>query len=214
MTDAHETPRERALRAQHQRRMSLMPYLYFSAKPKVRAWAETWQADVHARLASLEAVHIDPTAFIAPDADIIAEPHRDVRIGPRASVASRAFLHGPVTLGAETSVNMDAVIEGGAAGVTIGAGVRIAAGVKIYAFDHGIAPGQSIASQPVRSQGILIGDDVWIGAGAGVTDGVRIGDGAVIGMGAVVTRDVPPQAIVGGVPARVLGHRANWAGRG
>ena len=53
----------------------------------------------------------------------------------------------------------------------------------------------------------MIGRDVWIAAGAGVTDGVTIGDHAVIGMGAVVTRDVPEWAIVGGVPARVIGDR-------
>ena len=53
----------------------------------------------------------------------------------------------------------------------------------------------------------MIGHDVWIGADAGITDGVRIGDHAVIGMGAVVTHDVPEWAIVGGVPAKVIGDR-------
>lgn len=51
--------------------------------------------------------------------------------------------------------------------------------------------------------GVRIGEDVWIGAGAGVTDGVTIGEHAVVGMHAVVTRDVPAWAIVAGVPARV-----------
>lgn len=52
-----------------------------------------------------------------------------------------------------------------------------------------------------------IGNDVWIGDNACVRAGVRIGDGAIVGMGAVVTADVPPYAIVGGNPARVLRHR-------
>ncbi len=77
----------------------------------------------------------------------------------------------------------------------------------LFAFDHGILPERSIREQPVRSRGIVVGEDVWIGAGATVTDGVRIGDHAVVGAGAVVTRDVPDWAVMGGVPARVLFDR-------
>jgi acetyltransferase-like isoleucine patch superfamily enzyme len=58
-----------------------------------------------------------------------------------------------------------------------------------------------------RSDGPWIGNDVWIGARATVLRGVRIGDGAVVAAAAVVTKDVPPYAIVGGVPARVIRYR-------
>ena len=60
------------------------------------------------------------------------------------------------------------------------------------------------------SDGIVIGEDVWIGANVCVTDGVRIGDHAVVGMGAVVTRDVPAWAVAAGNPAQVIGDRRTW----
>lgn len=56
---------------------------------------------------------------------------------------------------------------------------------------------------------IEIGNDVWIGTRAMILDGVKVGDGAVIAAGAVVTKDVPPYAIVGGVPAKVIRYRFN-----
>lgn len=56
---------------------------------------------------------------------------------------------------------------------------------------------------------IMIGNDVWIGARCTVLDGVTIGDGAVVASGAVVTKNVPPYAIVGGVPAKIIRYRAS-----
>ena len=57
------------------------------------------------------------------------------------------------------------------------------------------------------SKKVIIGNDVWIGSHALILGGVKIGDGAVIGAGAVVTKDVPPYAVVGGVPARIIKYR-------
>lgn len=54
---------------------------------------------------------------------------------------------------------------------------------------------------------IVVDSDVWIGDGATILSGVNIGQGAVVGAGAVVTKDVPPYAIVGGAPARVIKYR-------
>ena len=55
--------------------------------------------------------------------------------------------------------------------------------------------------------GIVVEDDVWIGFGATILSGVHIGQGAVVAAGALVTKDVPPYAIVGGVPAKLIKYR-------
>jgi acetyltransferase-like isoleucine patch superfamily enzyme len=200
-------PDSSELIARHKRRMAFMPYLYFSAKPEVSAWARAWQRDVHARLRTLEAVELDPGCFVAEEADVFAEPTRKVVVQDGASIAAHAFVHGPVTLGAHVSINPYATLDGGRKGIRIGAGSRIATRAMLFAFDHGLAPDRPVREQAVRSRGIVVGEDVWIGAGATLTDGVQIGDYAVVGAGAVVTRDVPPWAVVGGVPARVLFDR-------
>ena len=194
-------------REQHKLRLSWMPWLYFSLKPKHRAWAEAWQKEVQDGLRELETVEIAEGCFVAPEARLFAEPGRAIRLEPGVSIAAHAFVHGPVWLGRNVSLNPRVSLDGGAGGIRIGEGSRIATGATLYAFDHGLAPDRPVREQPVTSKGIVLGVDVWVGANAGVTDGVRIGDHAVVGMGAVVTRDVPPWAIVAGVPARVIGDR-------
>lgn len=59
----------------------------------------------------------------------------------------------------------------------------------------------------VEGRNVIIGNDVWVGEGVTIKGGVRIGDGAIIAMNACVTKDVPPYAIVGGVPAKVIRYR-------
>jgi UDP-3-O-[3-hydroxymyristoyl] glucosamine N-acyltransferase len=86
--------------------------------------------------------------------------------------------------------------------------VSISQFVSIIASGHGIVLGIPISHQAIpEKQNICIGNEVWIGAGATILPGVTIGSGAIIGAGAVVTNDVPQNAIVAGVPAKILRHR-------
>lgn len=97
-----------------------------------------------------------------------------------------------------------------AAGVTkIGRNCLISQGVSIIASNHSSHPGLPIQQQPWRKDrfGIIIEDDVWIGANATILPGVHIGSGAIIAAGAVVNHDVAPNTIVAGVPARFLKAR-------
>ena len=212
MSGPEPDERVQRYRAQHEHRLAWMPWLYFELKPALRAWAEPWQAQIQAELRAVEDVEIGAGCFLAPSAHVFAEPHRTVRLGDRVAIGAEAFVHGPVTLGDDVSLNPRVSLDGGRAGIVVGEGTRIATGATLYAFDHGFDPSAPIRAQPVRSRGIKIGADVWIGANAGVTDGVTIGDHAVVAMGAVVTRDVPDWAIVAGVPARVIGDRRSPRG--
>jgi acetyltransferase-like isoleucine patch superfamily enzyme len=193
------------------RRLSHMPWLYAkqASKPHL-AWLREWQAEVQGQLVGLETVAIGADCFIAPDAGIFAEPKRPIVIGCRCTIATQTFVHGPVTLHDDVSINVGVCMDGGSAGIVVGKGTRIGAQCKVYAFEHGMSAGATVREQPVTSKGIRIGEDVWLGAGAGVTDGVAIGDCAIIGMGAIVTRDVAPYAVVAGVPARQIGDRRTW----
>lgn len=85
--------------------------------------------------------------------------------------------------------------------ISIGTRVLIAPNVFITDHEHNIHAGIPIDLQGCRSAPVVIEDNVWLGAGSIVLPGVRIGQGAVVGAGAVVTRSIPKNAVVAGVPA-------------
>jgi len=199
--------REEHYREQHKLRLAYMPWLLDGLKPHQREWVQAWQAEIKSALTRLETVEIGSDVFIAPQARIFAEPGRTIRLGDGVRIAADCVLHGPITLGEHVSVNHHVSMDGGRAGIHIGAHSRIAAYATLYAFNHGTAGDQLVREQPVTSTGIRIGEDVWIGAQAGVVDGVRIGDGAVVGMNALVAADVPAYEKVAGNPARSIGRR-------
>ena len=116
----------------------------------------------------------------------------------------RNMPHSGIWVGRNSLIGEYNVIRG-QGGVTIGDRVYFAPLVQVLAVNHVYEdPDRPFIEQGITAQGIVIEDDVWVGAGAIITDGVRVGHGAVIGAGAVVTRDVPPHTVVAGVPARVV----------
>jgi acetyltransferase-like isoleucine patch superfamily enzyme len=192
---------------QHKKRLSWMPWLYYSLKPKHLSWARPWQHALQSELCQLETITFEENCFVAPEANLFAEPGRAITVGAHSFIAADCFIHGPVTLGEHVAINHQCSLDGAAQGIQIGNQSRLANNVKIYAFNHGMEPSRPIAVQPTSSKGVMIGEDVWIGAGAGIVDGVTIGDHAIVGMNAMVTKDVPDWAIVAGNPATIIGDR-------
>lgn len=116
----------------------------------------------------------------------------------------RNLPHAFIRIGRDSLIGEYNVLRG-QGGITIGDRVYTAPLVQILAVNHVFDdPSRPIVEQGITAEGIVIEDDVWIGAGAIITDGVHIGRGAVVAAGAVVTHDVEPHTVVGGVPARLI----------
>jgi|SRR3989344_653080 len=127
-----------------------------------------------------------------------------VKIGKKSTIHIGCRFYQPknVTVGQGTIIGDHATLDGRAP-LTIGNHVDIASQVMIYNSEHDI---HSDDMRPIEAP-VVIEDYVFIGPRAIILSGVTIGKGAVVAAGAVVTKDVPPRAIVGGVPAQIIGER-------
>lgn len=111
-----------------------------------------------------------------------------------------------------SSINED-IHMNGFGGITIGNRVLIGHRCTFFSDEHKFEdPNELIWFQGRKPAPIIVEDDVYFGCNVVVLAGVTIGRGAVIGAGAVVTKDVPPLAIVGGIPARVIRYRGDKFG--
>ena len=109
-----------------------------------------------------------------------------------------------IKIGNDSLVGEYSIIRG-QGGVQIGDRVYTSPFTQIIAVNHVFDdPNRPFVEQGITAEGIVIEDDVWLGAGAVITDGVRVGKGAIVAAGAVVTQDVPPHTVVGGVPAKPI----------
>jgi acetyltransferase-like isoleucine patch superfamily enzyme len=112
-----------------------------------------------------------------------------------------------ITIGHRTGINARAYL-GGQGGISIGNDVIMGPNVQIFSENHNFDQmGIAIKDQGVTRQAVCIGHGCWIGAGATILAGVEIGDGCVIAAGSVVTKSVPANTVVAGVPARVIKSR-------
>ncbi|GAA6615441.1 acyltransferase [Scytonema sp. NUACC26] len=133
-----------------------------------------------------------------------------IYIGDRSIIRNFAVLnsaYGKIEIGKDCSVNPYSMLFG-YGDLVIGDLVRIATHVVInpgnHLFDDIDTP---IDHQPLTNKGVIIEDDVWIGAGAIILDGCTIGKGSVIGAGTVVTKSVEPYSVVVGVPGKTIRKR-------
>ena len=148
--------------------------------------------------------------FICPHVRLEIGPGAVLRIGRWAWIGhgSKIRAHeGEVSIGAKTVMGQECTVSAYQS-VSIGRECILADRVMLIDFDHGVTE----VERPIRLQGIYkrdvrVGHNVWIGYGACVLRGVEVGNNSIVGTNAVVTKNVPENAVVAGVPARVIRMR-------
>jgi acetyltransferase-like isoleucine patch superfamily enzyme len=152
----------------------------------------------------------DGLAFVCPGVTFEIGPDATVHLGRWSWLGHGCKVRaheGEVRIGAKTVLGQECTISA-FQHVSIGRECVVADRVMLIDFDHGVVE----VERPIRLQGIYkrdvrVGHNVWIGYGACILRGVTVGDNAIIGTSAVVTRPVEPNAVMGGVPARVIRFR-------
>jgi acetyltransferase-like isoleucine patch superfamily enzyme len=120
---------------------------------------------------------------------VIAQKGIGITIGDRTGIGARAFLAGQ-------------------GGITIGSDVITGPNIQIFSENHNFSDlEQTIKTQGVTKQVTVIGSNCWLGGGVTILAGVTIGDGCIIAAGSVVTKSVPQNSVVAGVPAKVVKSR-------
>lgn len=130
-----------------------------------------------------------------------------ITIQNKTHINAYAKLHsqnGFIKIGNNCSIHSFCVLYG-EGGIEIGDHVRMAAHTAVIAGNHGFnRPDLPLYEQKSTSKGIKIGNDVWIGNGVKILDGAIIGDHVILAAGTVVTKNIPPNAVVMGVPGEIV----------
>ena len=137
-------------------------------------------------------------------------PYRRFWLGRKSVVESYCCINnavGDVTIGDQTRIGIHCTVIGP---VCIGNNVNLAQGITVTALNHNFKDTtRRIDEQGISTKPVVISDDVWIGANAVILPGVTIGRHVVVAAGAVVTKDVPDNCVVGGVPTKVIKQLAD-----
>jgi acetyltransferase-like isoleucine patch superfamily enzyme len=152
----------------------------------------------------------DGLAFVGPGVTLEIKPGARLVLGRWSWIGHGCKIRvheGEVRIGAKSVLGQECTVSA-YQHVSIGRECVIADRVMLIDFDHGVVD----VERPIRLQGIYmrdvrVGNNVWIGYGACVLRGVTVGDNSILGTYAVVTKDVPENAVVAGIPARVIRTR-------
>jgi acetyltransferase-like isoleucine patch superfamily enzyme len=154
-----------------------------------------------------EAFQMEQLPYLTGSGRVIIGDRVQLSGKPSIGFSNRAHRCPEFAIGDDTFIGHDCSF-GVAGSVRIGKHCLLATRVRVSDFDgHPLDAGRRRAKEPTPPEGIrpvVIGDDVWVGAGAVILKGVTIGDRSIVGAGAVVTRDVPPDVVVAGNPAGVV----------
>jgi acetyltransferase-like isoleucine patch superfamily enzyme len=145
------------------------------------------------------------------EAGVLVFHPENIEIGAGVYVGHQTILKGyyrnRMLIGEGTWIGQQCFLHS-AGSLTIGAHVGIGPGVRILTSSHRLDAGEGpILHAPLELGSVVVEDGADLGVGAILLPGVRVGRGAQVGAGAVVTEDVPPGAVVAGVPARVIRRR-------
>lgn len=161
-------------------------------------------------------IRVGKNFILENNVSINALSNQGINIGDHVSIArdSIIFCTGiisqkgtGITIGNRTGINARAYL-GGQGGITIGNDVIMGPNVQIFSENHNFdQPGIPIKEQGVTRKAVSIGNGCWIGAGTTILAGVEIGEGCVVAAGSVVTKSVPANKVVGGIPARIIKSR-------
>jgi acetyltransferase-like isoleucine patch superfamily enzyme len=152
----------------------------------------------------------DGLCFVAPGVTFEIDREATLRLGRWSWIGhgTKIRIHeGEASIGAKSVLGQECTISA-FQHVSIGRECIVADRVMLIDFDHGVVE----VERPIRLQGIYkrdvsVGHNCWIGYGACILRGVTVGDNAIVGANTVVTKDVAPNSVVAGTPARVLRKR-------